>query len=199
MTYTDEQKALAADLMETYQAAFDEASEGQTNGLFISGDAGLLAVYNRGVAAQPGWREITRDEITPGMRVRVVKTRGDRINTYEGIADYEFSGDWCTPEGWWFFMGRDDIHVFTPCADGLPRELSAEEVYELPDGARFQAITTFQMRSPRELWRTVGDPTYRLLHLPEANPDPALIDLIGKDAARKIAEAGLIVEPKPQP
>ena len=81
----------------------------------------------------------------------------------------------------------------------LPRELSTEEVYELPDGARFQAITTFQVRSPRELWRAVGDPTYRLLHLPEANPDPALIDLIGEDAARKIAEAGLIVEPKPQP
>ena len=59
----------------------------------------------------------------------------------------------------------------------LPRELSAEEVYELPDGARFQAITTFQVRSPRELWRTVGDPTYRLLHLPEANPDPALIEM----------------------
>ena len=81
----------------------------------------------------------------------------------------------------------------------LPRELSTEEVYELPDGARFQAITTFQVRSPRELWRTVGDPTYRLLHLPEVSPNPVLVDLIGEDAARKIAEAGLIVEPKPQP
>ena len=82
----------------------------------------------------------------------------------------------------------------------LPRELSAEEVYELPDGARFQAITTFQMRSPRELWRTVGDPTYRLLHLPEQpEPDPVLVDLIGEENARKIAAAGLACEPRATP
>ena len=59
----------------------------------------------------------------------------------------------------------------------LPRELSVEEV---EGGDRLEAGPVgklVQMRSPRELWRTVGDPTYRLLHLPEANPDPALIEM----------------------
>ena len=152
--------------------------------------------YTDEITAQPGWREITHDDVTKGMRVRVVTTRGDRIITYEGTADRWSRGDWFTHEGQWLSMDYDGTRVFTPCADGLPRELGPGEVGKLPAGARFQVTTTYCMGDP---WVPVGDPTYRLLHLPEANPDPALIDLIGEDAARKIAEAGLIVEPKPQP
>ena len=146
--------------------------------------------------AQPGWREITRDEITQGMRVRVETYNGDRVAIYEGIADREPHGEWVTTAGWGLNTCNLSSRFFTPCADSLPRELGAGKVGKLPAGARFQVTTTYCMGDP---WVPVGDPTYRLLHLPEANPDPALIDLIGEDAARKIAEAGLIVEPKPQP
>ena len=198
MTYTDEQKALAADLVETYRDAFDKASENETTIALTSGDAGLLAVYDRGLAAQPGWREITCDEITKGMRVRTVVPYEDCIDCiYEGIAGRQEGNDWWwTPGDRYLHTGSPTARIFTPCTDGLPRELDLGEAGKLPAGARFQVITAYRMGDP---WVPEGDPTYRLLSLPEVSPDPVLGDLIGEDAARKVAEAGLIVEPKPQP
>ena len=52
--------------------------------------------YTDEITAQPGWREITHEDVTQGMRVRAVTTRGDRIITYEGTADYWCRGDWFT-------------------------------------------------------------------------------------------------------
>ena len=149
--------------------------------------------YTDEITAQPGWREITRDEITEGTPVRTVVTYGDRITTYEGIADHQEGGDWWTSGGRYLNTEVSTVRIFTPCADSLPRELGAGEAGKLPAGARFQVITTYCMGDP---WVPEGDPTYRLLHLPEVSPDPVLIDLIGEDAARKIAEAGLVCEPR---
>ena len=76
----------------------------------------------------------------------------------------------------------------------LPRELGPGEVGKLPAGARFQVITTYCMGDP---WVPEGGPTYRLLSLPEQPaPDPALVELIGPEAARKVAAAGLVCEPR---
>ena len=188
MTYTDEQMALAADLMKVCQAAFDKESEGKTHGLFISGDAGLLAVYNRGVSAQSGWREITYDEITEGMALRVMLPI-----TYEGVADHEDSGDWITAKGRYLNTDVSSARIFTPCADGLPRELGPGEAGKLPEGARIQVITTYRIG---DRWELEGDPTYRLLSLPEPEPDPVLVELIGTENALKIAKAGLVCEPQ---
>ena len=150
--------------------------------------------YTDEITAQPGWREITHDDVTKGMRVRVVTTRGDRIITYEGTADRWSRGDWFTPEGYWLSMDDEGARFFTPCADGLPRELGPGEVGKLPAGARFQVITTYQMG---DTWVPEGDPTYRLVSLPEQpEPDPALVDLIGEENARKVAAAGLVCEPR---
>ena len=76
----------------------------------------------------------------------------------------------------------------------LPRELGPGEVGKLPAGARFQVITTYCMGDP---WVPEGGPTYRLLSLPEQPaPNPALVELIGPEAARKVAAAGLVCEPR---
>ncbi len=191
-TFTDEQQALAADLMKTYRDAFDKASENGTTIALTSGDAGLLAVYEQGLAVQPGWREITRDEIAEGMRVRTVVPYEDCINTYEGIAGRQEGIDWWTPGDRYLNTGHPTARIFTPCTDGLPRELDPGEAGKLPDGARFQVITTYQMG---DRWEPEGDPTYRLLSLPEQpEPDPALVEIIGPEAARKVAAAGLVCE-----
>ena len=196
-TFTDEQKALAADLVETYRDAFDKASENETTIALTSGDAGLLAVYDRGLAAQPGWREITCDEITKGMRVRTVVPYEDCIdciNTYEGIAGRQEGNDWWTPGDRYLHTGSPTARIFTPCTDGLPRELDLGEAGKLPAGARFQVITTYQIG---DRWEPEGDSTYRLLSLPEQpEPDPALVEIIGPEAARKVAAAGLVCEPR---
>ena len=149
--------------------------------------------YTEEITAQLGWREITYDEITEGMALRVMVPRDGRTITYEGVADHEGSGDWITAKGGYLNTDVSSARIFTPCADSLPRELGAGEAGKLPAGARFQVITTYCMGDP---WVPEGDPTYRLLHLPEVSPDPVLIDLIGEDAARKIAEAGLVCEPR---
>ena len=62
--------------------------------------------YTDEITAQTGWREITCDEITKGMRVRTVVPYEDCIdciNTYEGIAGRQEGNDWWTPwlpDGW---------------------------------------------------------------------------------------------------
>ena len=190
-TFTDEREALAADLYNRYWGDVFYQHGGRDAHL-PAGHAFLWA-YEQGLAAQPGWREITRDEITKGMRVRVVpRPSADVTMTYEGIADSEHGGDWQTPEGWWLCTDPN-ARIFTPCA-GLPRELRAGEAGDLPDGARFQVITTYQMG---DRWEPEGDPTYRLLSLPEQpEPDPALVELIGEENARKVAAAGLVCEPR---
>ena len=85
------------------------------------------------------------------------------------------------------------VRIFTPCADGLPRELVPGEAGKLPEGARIQVITTYRIG---DRWEPEGDPTYRLLSLPEPEPDPVLVELIGPENARKIAKAGLACEPR---
>ena len=192
-TFTDEQTALAADLYHRYWGDVFHQRGGHDAHL-PDGDHFLWA-YEQGLAAQPGWREITSDEITKGMRVWMVVTRGDRIGTFEGIADREDGGGgWCTARGWYLNTDDSDARFFTPCVDGPPRELSPGEVGELPAGARFQLITTYRMG---DRWEPEGDPTYRLLSLPEQpTPDPVLVDLIGPEHALKIAKAGLVCEPR---
>ena len=45
------------------------------------------------------------------------------------------------------------VRIFTPCADGLPRELGPGEAGKLPEGARIQVITTYRHRDLRPLRR----------------------------------------------
>lgn len=186
---------LAADLVKVYRDAFDTASEKKTTGLFTSGVAGLLAVYERGVAAQPGWREITRDEITKGMRVRTVAPCGDRTDMYEGIADDEDSGDWHTPEGCWFNTDVSNARIFTPCADALPREITRSEVDGLPEGAQYE------IRETRT--RTIGyggarTRRYYLTHLPATHTDK-ITAIIGQGKLDELEAADYTIEPKARP
>lgn len=191
-TFTDEQTALAADLYHRYWGDVFHQRGGHDAHL-PDGDHFLWA-YEQGLAAQPGWREITYDEITEGMALRVMVPRDGRTITYEGVADHEDSGDWITAKGRYLNTDVSSARIFTPCADGLPRDLRAGEASDLPAGACFQKITTYRMG---DRWEQEGDSTYRLLSLPEQPaPDPVLVELIGPENALKIAKAGLVCEPR---
>lgn len=203
MDFTEEQIEKARELNHDYwgEGGVFRVAEDSGAGLPLGHD--LLWAYDLGRAEAEGWTPIQFEDIRAGMSVRVEWNAGDRVDAREGVVHECEDGYWATEGGWALGRDGDDIRWFvrTPA----PRELTRDEAYALPAGARVETIHAHTV-APTLLWRHEGC-TYRLISLPEPAHDPRLIaaltaagldDTQAANIAAAIDTAGLTVEPKPE-